>query len=144
MRTEKYQIARRSRSENDILYTIVLTQRALCYRNHTRQERASRVSTTETVISELNKYYKHARRTSGKRGIKVFHNNAPAHKSKLLQEYLSKDLEPCTLFCFHVEIKASREANSTSVQLSDPPFSSVWTTSQKRTTNMHLNNGYKD
>ena len=104
--------------EEGTLHNMFFIQRASCYRNHARQERAPRGSTTETVLSELNKYYNKARPTSGMRGIKLLHDNAPAHKSKLVQEYLSKeniqtlphppyspDLAPCDFVLFPLSKK---------------------------------------
>ena len=98
---DSLQIAWRCRCEHDIFFFI---QRALCSRNHARQESVSRGSTTETVfftrcdaasaraasgvieisiyiLSELYKYHKNAGLTSGMRGIKLLHGNAPVHKS---------------------------------------------------------------
>ena len=60
------------------------TQRALCHSIHTRQETASRENTTETVLSELNKYYEQVRPTLGMCGFRLSHDNALAHKSKLI------------------------------------------------------------
>ena len=93
------QIARRCRSEQKVLYTIFLLLKRHCATETTQDKRASLGSTTETVLSEMNKYYKKARPASGMRGIKDLYDNAPAHKSKLVQKYLSnKTFKLCLTF----------------------------------------------
>ena len=91
--------------------------------------------------------------------------HAHAHKSfKLAQEYFSRIslqrkpsdfattlhaaciLHNVIFFLLFLRFKRqlSQDADSTSLQLLDPSCSSVWTTSLKRTINVHLNDAYKD
>ena len=67
----------------------------------------------ESVLTQLVDFYQKRRPHTGVRGIKLLHDNAPAHKSSTLQEYLkesgldilyhppySPDLSPCDLWLF--------------------------------------------
>ena len=67
----------------------------------------------ESVRSELFDFYQKCRLRTGVSGIKLLHDNAPAHKSATVQEYLkesglnvldhppySPDLSPCDLWLF--------------------------------------------
>ena len=67
----------------------------------------------ESVRPQLVEFYQKCRPRTGVRGIKLLHNNAPAHKSATVQEYLkesaldvldhppnSPDLSPCDFWLF--------------------------------------------
>ena len=67
----------------------------------------------ESVLTQLVDFYQKRRPHTGVRGIKLLHDNAPAHKSATAQEYLkesgidvldqppySPDLSPCDLWFF--------------------------------------------
>ena len=67
----------------------------------------------ESVITQLVDFYQKRRPRTGVRGIKLLHDNAPAHKSATVQEYLkesrldvldhppySPDLSPCDFWLF--------------------------------------------
>ena len=66
----------------------------------------------ESVLPQLVDFYQKRRLRTGVRGIKLLHDNAPAHKSASVQEYLkesgldvldhppySPDLSPVTFGC---------------------------------------------
>ena len=66
----------------------------------------------ESVLTQIVDFYQKRRLLTGVRGIKLIHDNAPAHKSATLQEYLkesgldvldhppySPDLSPVTFGC---------------------------------------------
>ena len=67
----------------------------------------------ESVFTQLVDLYQKRRPCTGVRGIKLLHDNAPAHKSAMVQEYLkesgldvldhppySPDLSPCDIWMF--------------------------------------------
>ena len=67
----------------------------------------------ESVLTQLVDFYQKCRPRTGVRGIKLLHDNAPAHKSATVQEYLkesglhvldhrpySPDLTPCDFWLF--------------------------------------------
>ena len=67
----------------------------------------------ESVLTQLVDFYQKHRPRIGVRGIKLLHDNAPAHKSATVQEYLkefgldvldhcpySPDLSPCDFWLF--------------------------------------------
>ena len=66
----------------------------------------------ESVLTQLVDFYQKRRPRTGVRGIKLLHDNAPAHKSATVQEYLkesglvldhppySPDLSPCDFLLF--------------------------------------------
>ena len=67
----------------------------------------------ESVLTQLVDFYQKRRPRTGARGIKLLHDNAPAHKSATVQEYLkesgldvldhppySPDLSPCDFWLF--------------------------------------------
>ena len=67
----------------------------------------------ESVLTQLLDFYEKCRPRTGVRGIKLLHDNAPAHKSAKIQEYLkesgldvldyppySPDLSPCDFWLF--------------------------------------------
>ena len=71
----------------------------------------------ESVLAHLVDFYQKRRPRTGVRGIKLLHDNAPAHKSATVQEYLkesglnvldhppySPDLSPCD-FCLFPRLK---------------------------------------
>ena len=68
---------------------------------------------SESVLTQLVDFYQKCRPRTGVRGIKLLHDNAPAHKSTTVQEYLkesgldvldyppySPDLSPCDFWLF--------------------------------------------
>ena len=103
-------------SEKKVLYTTFFLLKGHWYRSHSRQERASWGSTTETVFFRNWTNTTQKKLNQSQACIKLLHDIAPAHKSKLVQEYLSKkniqtlphppyspDLAPCDIFLsFHV------------------------------------------
>ena len=67
----------------------------------------------ESILTQLVDFYQKRRPRTGVRGIKLLHDNAPAHKSATVQEYLkesglnvldhppySPDLSPCDFWLF--------------------------------------------
>ena len=69
----------------------------------------------ESVLTQLVDFYQKCRPHTGVRGIKLLHDNAPADKSAMVQEYLkesglhipspySPDLSPCD-FCLFPRLK---------------------------------------
>ena len=67
----------------------------------------------ESVLTQLDDFYQKHRLRTGVRSIKLLHDNAPANKSTMVQEYLkesgldvldhlpySPDLSPGTFDCF--------------------------------------------
>ena len=67
----------------------------------------------ENVLTQLLDFYQKRRPRTGVRGIKILHDNAPAHKSTTVQQYLkesgfdvldhppySPDLSPCDFWLF--------------------------------------------
>ena len=67
----------------------------------------------KSVLTQLVDFYQKRRPRTGVRGIKLLHDNAPAHKSAMVQEYLkesgldvsdhlpySPDLSPCDFWLF--------------------------------------------
>ena len=44
----------------------------------------------ESVLTELDDFYQKRRSRTGVRSIKLLHDNAPAHKSTMVQEYLKE------------------------------------------------------
>ena len=67
----------------------------------------------ESVLTQLVDFYQKRRPRTGVRGIKLLHDDAPAHKSTMVQEYLkesgldvldhspySPDLSPCDCWLF--------------------------------------------
>ena len=86
------QIARRCRPEKKVLCTIYLDSKGIVLQKPRMAKKSiTREYYRDCVLSELNKYYKKARQTSGMRVIKLLHDNAPAYKSKLVQELHSKE-----------------------------------------------------
>ena len=88
------------------------THAVSCYKNHVKRRRASLGNTTESLLAEVNRFYYRVRPNAGMRGIKIFRDNASAHKCVLLHEYLVGesmetlpqpayflDLVPCDLSC---------------------------------------------
>ena len=117
-----FQIARRCQSEKKVVYTIMFDSKGIVLQ---KSRKAGKSITVEyyrdCVLSGLNKCYKKAESTSGMCGMTFLHGNTPGHKSKPVQEYLSKegiqtlphpsyspDLALCFFFffffsfCFHV------------------------------------------
>ena len=73
------------------------------------------------VLSDINRFYRATRQATVMRGIKILHDNAPAHRSHVVQEYLqeeniqtlphppySPDLAPCDFFLFPQKCLARR------------------------------------
>ena len=108
------QIAQRQWSQKKVLYTVFFNTKGIvlqkpCKRGQTVTGKFYR----DSVLSDLKKHYAATRPNTGMRGIKILHDNAPAHKSKLVKEYLaaenidtlphppySPDLAPCDFYLF--------------------------------------------
>ena len=78
------QIAGKYRSKKTVLYTVSFNIEGNVSQ---RAGDAISASTTErdSVLPEVNGFYKKARPNIEMRAVKILHNNAPAHKSKLVQ-----------------------------------------------------------
>lgn len=108
------QIARRQRSQKKVLYTIFFNTKGIVLQKPCKQgETITGKFYRDSVLSDIKKFYATSRPTAGMRGIKILHDNAPAHKSRLVQEYLaaenihtlphpaySPDLAPCDFYLF--------------------------------------------
>lgn len=108
------QIARRCRSQKKVLYTVFFNTKGIVLQKPCKAgETINAKYYRDSVLAEVKHFYKKTRPKTGMRGIKILHDNAPAHKSKLVQEYLtqenvetlphpaySPDLAPCDFFLF--------------------------------------------
>ena len=107
-------IARRCKTSNRMLYVIFFDSKGPVL-----QIPVSKGSSVtgkfyrESVLTQLVDFYQKRRLRTGVRGIKLLHDNAPAHKSATVQEYLkesgldvldhppySPDLSPCDFWLF--------------------------------------------
>ena len=107
-------IVRKSRSTKKVLYTIFFNTKGVIFQKpREKGGTITGVYYNEKVLADIVSYYKRARPTTGLKGIKLLHDNAPAHKSKVVKEYLeeenfetlphppySLDLAPCDFFLF--------------------------------------------
>ena len=107
-------IARRSKTSNHMLYAIFFDSKGPVL--HIPVPKGSSVTGKfyrESVLTQLVDFYQKRRPRTGVRGIKLLHDNAPAHKSTTVQEYLkesglnvldhppySPDLSPCDFWLF--------------------------------------------
>ena len=117
---------------------------------------------TDCAFFELNKYYQKKNQTyptPGMCGIKLLHDNTQRTSQHWYKSiYPRKMFKLCHTFptprilhhvisfplLFPCLKKSLSQRKFNSCQPSDAPFFSGWTISQKRTINMHLNNGCKD
>ena len=111
-------IARRCKTSNRKLYAIFFDSKGPVLQ--TPVPKGSSVTGKfyrESVLTQLVDFYQKRRPRTGVRGIKLLHDNAPAHKSATVQEYLkesgldvldhppySPDLSPCD-FCLFPRLK---------------------------------------
>ena len=108
----------------------------------------------ESVLTQLVDFYQKRRPRTGARGIKLFHDNAPARKSATVQEYLkesgldvldhppySPDLSPCDFWSFPKlkEMLAGHRLNPVVVKA--VRSTSVCNIYLKRTTGRRCGNG---
>ena len=107
-------IARHCKTSNRMLYAIFFDSKGPVL--HIPVPKGSSVNGKfygESVPTELVDFYQKRRPRTGVRGIKLLHDNAPAHKSATVQEYLkesgldvldhppySPDLSPCDFWLF--------------------------------------------
>ena len=107
-------IVRSCKTSNHILYAIFFDSKGPVL--HIPVRKTSSVTGKfyrESVLTELVDFYQKRRPRTGVRGIKLLHDNAPAHKSAMVQEYLkesgldvldhppySPDLSPCDFWLF--------------------------------------------
>ena len=108
------EMPRRDRSEKKVLYTVFYNTTGIVFQKPREQNKSiTGRYYRDVVLADLKRFYETARPASGMRGIKLLHDNAPAHKAKLVQEYLeaenietlphppySPDLAPCDFFLF--------------------------------------------
>jgi histone-lysine N-methyltransferase SETMAR len=106
---QRPQIARRSRTVKKVLYAIFFNSKGPVVQVPVPESRS--VTGTfykEKVLKKVVDHYEKTRPRTGTRGIKLLHDNAPAHKSAVVTEYLntsdiqtlphpaySPDLSPC-------------------------------------------------
>ena len=86
--------ATRCRSEMKALNTILSDSKGICATDTTRGRKDHQGGALQRLCSlgaEQIPHRRKARPTSGMLGIELIHDNARAHKSKLVQEYLSKE-----------------------------------------------------
>ena len=107
-------IARRCKTSNRMLYAIFFDSKGPVLQ--ILVPKGSSVTGKfyrESVLTQLVDFYQKRRPRTGVRGIKLLHDNAPAHKSATVQEYLkesgldvldhppySPDLSPCDFWLF--------------------------------------------
>lgn len=107
-------IARRCKTSNRMLYAIFFDSKGPVLQIPV--PKGSSVTGKfyrESVLTQLVDFYQKRRPRTGVRGIKLLHDNAPAHKSATVQEYLkesgldvldhppySPDLSPCDFWLF--------------------------------------------
>ena len=106
---ERPQIARRSRSVRRVLYALFFDARGMVLQfpvpEHTT---VTGKVYAENILPAVVNHYMEARPRTGVRGLKLLHDNAPAHKSAVVVDYLktsglhtlphppySPDLAPC-------------------------------------------------
>ena len=107
-------IARRCKTSNRMLYAILFDLKGPVLQIPV--PKGSSVTGKfyrESVLTQFTDFYQKRRPRTGVRGIKLLHDNAPAHKSATVQEYLkesvldvldhprySPDLSPCDFWLF--------------------------------------------
>ena len=107
-------VAKRIKSTKKILYTIFFNHLGPVVQ--IPSETGKSITGTyykNVVLKKVKKFYELKRPSTGLRGINLLHDNAPAHKSKVVVEYLeeekvnvldhppySPDLSPCDFFLF--------------------------------------------
>ena len=107
-------IARRALTTKKVLYAIFVNANGIVTRYPVPRGRSITANLfTSKILPKLHQFYKKRRPKTGFKGIKLLHDNAPAHKAKLIQDYLrrhkvaelphpaySPDLAPCDFFLF--------------------------------------------
>ena len=107
-------IARRCKTLNRTLYAIFFDSKGPVLQIPVlKGSSVTRKFYRESVLIQLGDFYQKRRLGTGVRGIKLLHDNAPAHKSSTVQEYLkesgldvldhppySPDLSPCDFWLF--------------------------------------------
>ena len=103
------QIARRSKSVKRIMYALFFDARGIVARVPVPEHKTvTGIVYAEKILPAVIKHYMEARPRTGVRGLRLLHDNAPAHCSALVQDYLkthglktlphpaySPDLSPC-------------------------------------------------
>ena len=107
-------IARRCKTSNRMLYAIFFDSKGSVLQIPVlKGSSVTGKFCRESVLTQLVDFYQKCRPHTGVRGIKLLHDNAPAHKSATVQEYLkesgldvldhppySPDLSPCDFWLF--------------------------------------------
>jgi hypothetical protein len=107
-------IARRALTSKKVLYAIFFNSNGLVTQYSVPKGRSVTSNLyTKEILPRLHKYHQKRRPNTGFKGIKLLHDNAPAHKAKATQDYLqrhkvielphpaySPDLATCDFFLF--------------------------------------------
>ena len=106
-------IARRCKTLNRMLYAIFFDSKGPVLQIPVPKGSVTGKFYRESVLTQLIDFYQKRRPRTGVRGIKLLHNNAPAHKSATVQEYVkesglhildhppySPNLSPCDFWLF--------------------------------------------
>ena len=107
-------LARRCKTSNRLLYAIFFDSKGPVLLIPVQKGSAvTGKFYRESVLTQLVDFYQKRRSCTSVRGIKLLHDNAPAHKSAMVQEYLkesglnvldhppySHDLSPCDFWLF--------------------------------------------
>ena len=107
-------IARRCKTSNRMLYAIFFDSKAPVLQIPVPKDSSvTGKFYRESVLTQLVDFYQKGRLRTGVRGIKLLHDNAPAHKSVMVQEYLKESgldvldhppyspaLSPCDFWLF--------------------------------------------
>ena len=123
-------IAKRSRSAKKVMYAIFFNSNGPVAQIPTPNGKTvTGKFYRDTVLKQVKKKYQKKRPATGLRGIHLIHDNASAHKSQLVQDFLDKekvvqlphppyspDLSPCDFFLFPrlKKMLAGRRYNSKS------------------------------
>lgn len=87
---ERPQIARRARTSKRIMYALFFDCQGMVARIPIPEGRSvTGIFYRDSVLSAVVSHYTTARPGTGVRGIKLLHDNAPAHKSVVVKSYLS-------------------------------------------------------
>ena len=107
-------IAKRQKSAKKVLYTIFFNSSGPVVQIPSKEGTSiTGKFYKNTVLNKIKKIYKKKRPSVGLKGICLLHDNAPAHKSRVVVDFLSKqkvnvltrppyspDLSPCDFFLF--------------------------------------------
>ena len=119
---DRHVIARHCKTSNRMLYAIIFDSKGPVLQIPVpKGSFVTRKFYRESVLTQLVDFYQRRRPHTGVRGIKLLHDNAPAHKSAMVQEYLkesgldvlnhppySPDLSPCDFWLFPRQGNGSR------------------------------------